>query len=59
VLDRNALVLLDDEFALLGDDIETRRFTAQAIRLQFELDAFLERWKVSIMKKPARICSGV
>ncbi len=41
VLDGNALVLGDDDFAGLGYKVETRDFSAQALWQQFELDFVL------------------
>ncbi len=54
MLDRNALVLLDDELALLGNDVETCRFSAQAIRFQFELNALLRKMESIHHEKPGQ-----
>src|SRR5258706_10840094 len=54
MLDGYALVLLDDELALLGNDVETRRFAAQAVRLEFELDALLREMERVHHEEPGK-----
>jgi len=41
VLDRDALVLLDDDLAGLGGDVETGDLALQPLRNDFELDSLL------------------
>ena len=41
MLDGDALILRDDQFAALGDDVKARDVPAQTLRHQFELDLVL------------------